>query len=266
VGVLHRGCSVAADHGRLGDCVVGKGCGGEYPPERQGGRRVPVETDLLRDPDGLGWHIDRPRFGTWLRSVVVARGSTLLAPASLRAVEGRAGGGWQAQLSTPGGDVQVAAAVVIDAAGRTAALRLRGLAARGGSGSIGWSVSARRDATTARPAPERTDPRPTSKPRSTGSGTGPRSETVGCWPSTPTPTSPPPLVCGDQEASWRPHGVTRSDSVRSSRTSGPSRTAHPARSPPTRGSCARVPAPLVRGRRCRPRLRPGVLPRGCSPR
>ena len=56
-------------------------------------RPEPVEVDLLRDPDGLGWHLDRRRFGTWLRDVAVSRGAAMLVPATVEAICGEDGGG-----------------------------------------------------------------------------------------------------------------------------------------------------------------------------
>jgi flavin-dependent dehydrogenase len=38
------------------------------------GREEPEEKDFMRDPDGPGWHLDRRRFESWLRSVAIERG------------------------------------------------------------------------------------------------------------------------------------------------------------------------------------------------
>lgn len=84
-----------------------------------------AEDDLLRDPDGLGWQLDRPHFGEWLRSMAVARGATVVAPAKVETVEGGPGVGWRVHLTTPAGPMDVLAAVLVDAAGRSAPLAAR---------------------------------------------------------------------------------------------------------------------------------------------
>ena len=89
-----------------------------------GGPHV-AEEDLLRDPDGLGWQLDRPRFGEWLRSVALARGTTVVAPARLETVEGGHDVGWRVRLITPAGPMEVLAGVLVDAAGRSAPLGAR---------------------------------------------------------------------------------------------------------------------------------------------
>ena len=87
-------------------------------------RPEPVEADLLRDPDGLGWQLDRRRFGAWLRQVAVARGAAVLVPATVDAIS-REGGGWRVDLETASGPAPVRARVVIDAGGRSAPLAAR---------------------------------------------------------------------------------------------------------------------------------------------
>ena len=88
------------------------------------GARTPEVTDFMRDPDGYGWHLDRARFDSWLRSVAVARGARLLAPATPSLI-GRSDGRWQVQLTTDRGIVDLSAAFAIDAGGRTAPLARR---------------------------------------------------------------------------------------------------------------------------------------------
>lgn len=88
------------------------------------GGAEPLERDGLRDPDGHGWHLDRARFDAWLRRVAVARGATLVVPASLAGVE-RDGDGWRVTLGRPEGARVLRARVLIDASGRTASLAHR---------------------------------------------------------------------------------------------------------------------------------------------
>jgi flavin-dependent dehydrogenase len=88
------------------------------------GAGTPAVTDLIHDPDGHGWHLDRARFDGWLRLVAVARGAMLLAPASPSSIR-RADGYWHVQLTTDRGSVDVSAVVAIDAGGRAAPLARR---------------------------------------------------------------------------------------------------------------------------------------------
>ena len=85
------------------------------------GRTAPAETDFLRDPDGHGWHLDRARFGAWLRHTAVSRGAMLLMPARLLSIS-RGYEGWQVRIATSRGEETVSAAFAIDAGGRAAPL------------------------------------------------------------------------------------------------------------------------------------------------
>jgi flavin-dependent dehydrogenase len=88
------------------------------------GSAEPFETDLLRDSDGQGWHVDRARFELWLRTIAAERGAQLLAPAGLE-VLGRENGVWRLRLSTAQGDIEARAGLLIDASGRPATLARR---------------------------------------------------------------------------------------------------------------------------------------------
>src|SRR5208337_83816 len=69
------------------------------------GSAAAAETDLLRDIDGHGWHLDRTRFDAWLRAIAVGRGAHLLSPARVQCVErcDSSGRGWQVLLGVEGG-------------------------------------------------------------------------------------------------------------------------------------------------------------------
>jgi flavin-dependent dehydrogenase len=81
------------------------------------GDSTPRDTDFMRDPDGPGWHLDRARFETWLRTIAVQRGAVLLSPARLQRIA-RTESGWDALLTTADGDTSVRTAFFIDAGGR----------------------------------------------------------------------------------------------------------------------------------------------------
>ncbi|MEI9851667.1 MAG: tryptophan 7-halogenase [Sphingomonas sp.] len=77
-----------------------------------------VALDAFRDPDGVGWRLDRACFETDLRTNAVVRGATLIAPATVDAVT-RTAKGWTVSLA--GGEV-LQALQIIDAGGRRSRL------------------------------------------------------------------------------------------------------------------------------------------------
>lgn len=85
------------------------------------GSSEPEERDFLRDPDGHGWHLDRPRFESWLRALAQERGAELLSPATLDSLQ-RSGDKWLVRLKTDTNPIEVTARFVIDAGGQSAPL------------------------------------------------------------------------------------------------------------------------------------------------
>ncbi|HET7286959.1 MAG TPA: tryptophan 7-halogenase, partial [Pyrinomonadaceae bacterium] len=83
------------------------------------GSPEPEEKDFLRDPDGPGWHLDRRRFESWLRSIAIERGAELLIPAALDHLESR-DKGWFVRLKTDEGAIELSARFIIDAGGQSA--------------------------------------------------------------------------------------------------------------------------------------------------
>lgn len=80
----------------------------------------PVELDAMRDPDGMGWRIDRARFEADLRTDAAARGAGRVA-ASVGDIR-RVAGGWQLTLDN---GACVLARRLIDASGRRTSLMRR---------------------------------------------------------------------------------------------------------------------------------------------
>ena len=80
-----------------------------------------VEKDVLRDPDGCGWHLDRARFEARLRATAIARGARMLAPARPAKLE-QDDSGWRVAIESSGGPVTVKARLLIDAGGRDSRL------------------------------------------------------------------------------------------------------------------------------------------------
>ena len=77
------------------------------------------ERDFLRDPDGHGWHLDRPRFESWLRTLAQERGADLMSPATLDGLQ-RSNEKWFVRLTTDKNSIEVTARFVIDAGGQSA--------------------------------------------------------------------------------------------------------------------------------------------------
>ncbi len=77
------------------------------------GSDTPVELDAMRDPDGVGWRLDRARFERDLRADATARGATFL-PAGVSGLVWEAGG-WRLMLDT---GQTLRARRLIDASGR----------------------------------------------------------------------------------------------------------------------------------------------------
>lgn len=75
-----------------------------------------VTTDFIRDPNGLGWHLNRDKFDETLRQSAREAGADLL-PGTVKSLE-RANGVWKIQT----GSHIVEASWIIDASGRSAAL------------------------------------------------------------------------------------------------------------------------------------------------
>ncbi len=83
-----------------------------------------VDADFIRSPDGPGFHLDRAAFETMLIGRALDRGTLLLRPARLGAVE-RVPDGWHVAITTPAGSTTVSARVLVDASGRAAPLARR---------------------------------------------------------------------------------------------------------------------------------------------
>lgn len=76
------------------------------------------ETDFLRDPAGIGWHLDRPRFERWLQQKAVERGATLWTDTRLAHIEPTPNGQWLVTVSRAGAVTQLVTPLLVDASGR----------------------------------------------------------------------------------------------------------------------------------------------------
>nr|WP_229505836.1 FAD-dependent monooxygenase [Massilia genomosp. 1] len=98
---------------------------------------TPTWFDPIRDPHGVGWHLDRPRFDAGLRESAVAAGAALVDDGGRLAVS-HEDGCWRVDIAAAGPDDASASrgtqrtSVLVDASGRSMAVaRQLGLARRG---------------------------------------------------------------------------------------------------------------------------------------
>lgn len=83
------------------------------------GSDVLEERDFLRDPDGHGWHLDRPAFNAALLDAADKAGARVWRNAAVTSGEREASGAsWRVTISTPIGVQTVCAAYLVDATGR----------------------------------------------------------------------------------------------------------------------------------------------------
>ncbi|NPU13496.1 NAD(P)/FAD-dependent oxidoreductase [Bradyrhizobium sp. 83002] len=97
------------------------------------------EQDSIRDPLGHGWHLDRVRFETMLRTAATARGAAVLSPAHPIGVAWEHGA-WQLRVAHRDQRLLVRAPLLIDAGGRSSTL-LRPFGGRRNAGDkllCGW--------------------------------------------------------------------------------------------------------------------------------
>ena len=81
----------------------------------------PVERDFIRDPQGAGWHLDRPKFDADLRAAAGTAGADLRTGcACVGAVRVSRSGLWDLRLTNEGGLIHISSPWVIDATGRRA--------------------------------------------------------------------------------------------------------------------------------------------------
>jgi len=81
-----------------------------------------TDYDFIRDRNGPGWHIDRPRFDMMLCDAAESAGACRLDGVTLGSVE-RLGGSWRLRLN--GFDGEIEARLAVDASGRAAAFARR---------------------------------------------------------------------------------------------------------------------------------------------
>ena len=88
-----------------------------------------TDHDFIRDRNGHGWHIDRPRFGRMLIAQARLAGASCLTGARLSAVDEASDFGWTLRIETAEGESEIQARFVVDASGRSSVVA-RALAAR----------------------------------------------------------------------------------------------------------------------------------------
>ncbi|WEK07305.1 MAG: FAD-dependent monooxygenase [Candidatus Pseudomonas colombiensis] len=91
-----------------------------YSTRSTWGTDQPMQQDALRNLDGPGWHLDRPRFDAWLATVAQARGAALLQQTRILRVHPRPDEEhpWCVALQRQGRTFEVQCRVLVDASGR----------------------------------------------------------------------------------------------------------------------------------------------------
>jgi flavin-dependent dehydrogenase len=84
-----------------------------------------IDHDFIRDPHGHGWHIDRTRFETMLRTQAAMAGACVLQGAAIDVEEKRREGPWRLRLAGPHGELVAVAPFVVDAGGRATSFARR---------------------------------------------------------------------------------------------------------------------------------------------
>ncbi len=105
----------------LWESFQSQGHASRYAARSLWGGPEPVYADSIRDPDGPGWHLDRPRFDAWLRQHAIGRGAAMVAPARLTHLVGSQNG-WRLAANRHGRALVITARFVVDAGGRVAPL------------------------------------------------------------------------------------------------------------------------------------------------
>jgi flavin-dependent dehydrogenase len=82
------------------------------------GSERPFENDLIFNPYGSGWHVDRGRFDRMLADAATDAGSRLLQRAAVRACEQNPGGTWRIQARIAGAPREMFCHALVVAAGR----------------------------------------------------------------------------------------------------------------------------------------------------
>lgn len=84
-----------------------------------------VEQDAMRDLDGHGWYLDRPRFEGWLQQVAQERGAALLTESRLLGLRQMPDSSWQLDVQTRDKLLTIYARLLVDAAGRSSPVAKR---------------------------------------------------------------------------------------------------------------------------------------------
>lgn len=79
----------------------------------------PFDGDLIFNPYGSGWHVDRGRFDRMLAKAAVSAGSTLFLKSVIHACEGSQEAGWRVNARVAGAPVQFSCRALVIAAGRS---------------------------------------------------------------------------------------------------------------------------------------------------
>jgi flavin-dependent dehydrogenase len=86
---------------------------------------TPRHQDLIQNPYGCGWHVDRARFDAMLASAAAQAGATLFLPARVGSSSRSGDGAWTLEVAQDGVVKSLAGRMLVDATGRKAILASR---------------------------------------------------------------------------------------------------------------------------------------------
>jgi flavin-dependent dehydrogenase len=89
------------------------------------GSPILSDTAFIFDPNGHGWHLDRPRFDARMRQAARLAGAEVHTATALEHLARLLNGGWQATFKGPKGKMDVCCDWLIDATGRRSAIARR---------------------------------------------------------------------------------------------------------------------------------------------
>jgi len=82
------------------------------------GDPMPDDRDFLSHPEGVGWHLDRPRFDAMLADTAARAGATVVHRTRVIACHRGSSGDWRLDVATEGRRTTVRALTIVDATGR----------------------------------------------------------------------------------------------------------------------------------------------------
>jgi flavin-dependent dehydrogenase len=103
---------------RVQERFVADGHLASYGNQSAWGSEQLQSTDFIRDPNGIGWHLNRPVFDSMLRDAARESGADVAGETLVTGAERDQAGGWSLSLNTGESSQKISAEWVIDCTGR----------------------------------------------------------------------------------------------------------------------------------------------------